>query len=89
MKKSKVSWNLITSHPKPPHHPLPLPPVQYQFIEAQYWNYPCAAVIRPGIWMQCFILRVHLYEAHNTRLFSELNLLMFPLRGGLGTGGGQ
>lgn len=37
--------------------------------------------------MQCFIIRVRLYEADNTRLFSELNLLMFPLRGGLGTGG--
>lgn len=36
--------------------------------------------------MQCFIIRVRLYEADNTRLFSELNLLMFPLRGGLGDG---
>lgn len=39
--------------------------------------------------MQRFIIRVHLYEAHNTRLFSELNLLMFPLCCGLGTGGGN
>lgn len=27
------------------------------------------------------------YEEHNTRLFPELNLLMFPLRGGGGVGG--
>lgn len=32
--------------------------------------------------MQCFITRVPLYEAHNAWLFSELNLLMFLLRGG-------